>query len=172
MTMFSLSLPQDLLDEQEALLERIARCREKLSLAIQRARAALSLEDTAEVFFTELVPWAQRGSGPVRSIVRPSSTRLTASTGRATGGLIPLPVEIAPPPPAETGAPKPSAAASVTPEQVLANEPAATTFFQNLPWEMSKSGGPTTRSPWSSSGTSELLRAATESAIRASQVKK
>ncbi|MCS7080099.1 MAG: hypothetical protein NZ585_08620 [Chloracidobacterium sp.] len=169
MTSLSLSLPQDLLDEQEALLARIARCREKLNLAIQRARAALSLEDTAEVFFTELVPWAQRGGAPVRSAPRPSSTRLTAATSRATEGLLPLPVEVAPPPADASPAPAPVAvvASAVAPT----DEIAAFTFFQSIPWD-TNGGGRSTQSPWSSAGASEFLRVATESAIRASQVKK
>jgi len=54
-TPLSLTLPQELLDEQKALLARIAKCREKLNIAMQRARVALSLEDTAEVFFAEMV---------------------------------------------------------------------------------------------------------------------
>lgn len=169
MTTYSLSLPQDLLDEQEALLARIARCREKLNLAIQRARAALSLEDTAEVFFTELVPWAQRGGGSLRSVVRPSSTRLTSAAGRAAGGLLPLPAEVTPPPPAppQPVAPAPVAATAASP----ADEVSALTFFQNLPWEMNGGGRAAARSPWSSAGTSDFLRAATESAVRASQTK-
>ncbi len=182
MTTLSLSLPQDLLDEQEALLARIARCREKLNLAMQRARVALSLEDTAEVFFTEMVPWTQRGAAAVRSVVvRPATTRLTAaartsgtlpslSVGTASGAAsAPAPVVT---PPAAVAA---SVAASLvvgTGDTTAADEETALAFFQSIPWNPSGGGDKRSgRSPWSSAGTSDFLRAATESAVRASKSK-
>ncbi len=186
MTTPSLSLPQDLLDEQEALLARIARCREKLNLAMQRARVALSLEDTAEVFFTEMVPWTQRGGAAVRSVVvRPSTTRLTAAT-RTTGALPPIPTPLAAgsaasavsaPAPAFT--PSTAVAASVAASLVVGtvdpaamDEETALAFFQSIPWNPSGGGDRRSgRSPWSSAGTSDFLRAATESAVRASKSK-
>lgn len=176
MTTLSLSLPQDLLDEQEALLARIARCREKLHLAMQRARVALSLEDTAEVFFTEMVPWTQRGSVPVRSVVvRPSTTRLTAAS-RTTGTLAPLPtavssgaveagVAVPAAPTAGTVATSPALAVATT----NTDEETALAFFQSVPWNPSGGGSQSKRSPWASSGASDFLRAATESAVRASK---
>ncbi len=184
MTTLSLSLPQDLLDEQEALLARIARCREKLNLAMQRARVALSLEDTAEVFFKEMVPWTQRGAAAVRSVVvRPSTTRLTA-TPRPTGALPPLPTTVASVASGAASAPAPvvtppaAVAASVTASLVVGTaDPAATdeetalAFFQSIPWNPSGGGTRSGRSPWSSAGASDFLRAATESAVRASKSK-
>ncbi|QUW00802.1 hypothetical protein J8C02_04720 [Chloracidobacterium sp. MS 40/45] len=181
MTTLSLSLPQDLLDEQEALLARIARCREKLNLAMQRARVALSLEDTAEVFFTEMVPWTQRGGAAVRSVViRPSTTRLTAAA-RTTGALPPLPAAAAsgvtsgaasaPAPVATLAA---TAAASMVvgaADLAAANEETALAFFQSIPWNPEGGSPRSGRSPWSSAGTSDFLRAATESAVRASKSK-
>ncbi|MFQ3590012.1 MAG: hypothetical protein SNJ67_06835 [Chloracidobacterium sp.] len=168
MATFSLSLPQALLDEQEALLARIARCREKLNLAMQRARVALSLEDTAEAFFAEQVPWGQRGGAPLRSaIVRPSTTRLTAAS-RTTGGLPPLPMAT---PPVTQPTPQPAAVAAVATATAVAvaEEVSAAEFFTAIPWN--PGGSAVKRSPWSSSGTSDFLRAATESAIRASNPK-
>ncbi len=165
MATISFTLPKELLDEQEALLERIARCREKLSLAVQRARAALSLEDTAEVFFGEQVPWAKRGGAPIRAaIARPASTRLTAAT-RMTGELAPPPAaRLAPVLPART--PAPAAAVAGT----AADEMTALAFFESIPWG-SSGVGKVSKSPWSSPGASDFLRAATESAVRASQSK-
>jgi hypothetical protein len=184
MTTLSLSLPQDLLDEQEALLARIARCREKLNLAMQRARVALSLEDTAEAFFKEMVPWTQRGAAAVRSVVvRPSTTRLTAAA-RTTGAL-PLPTALTPgvasgeaAAPAPVVTPPAAVAASVaaslvvgTADTAAADEETALSFFQSIPWNPSGGGTRSGRSPWSSAGVSDFLRAATESAVRASKSK-
>ncbi len=186
MTTLSLSLPQDLLDEQEALLARIARCREKLNLAMQRARVALSLEDTAEVFFTEMVPWTQRGAAAVRSVVvRPATTRLTAaartsgtlpslSVGTASGAAS-APAPVVTLPAAVPAAVAASVAASLvvgTGDTTAADEETALAFFQSIPWN--PDGGGSTRSkrsPWSGAGTSDFLRAATESAVRASKSK-
>jgi hypothetical protein len=185
MTTLSLSLPQDLLDEQEALLARIARCREKLNLAMQRARVALSLEDTAEVFFTEMVPWSQRGAAAVRSVVvRPATTRLTA-IARTSGALPSLPTAVASgvasgaasalapvvTPPAAVAA---SVAASLvvgTADTTAADEETALAFFQSIPWNPGGGSTRSGRSPWSGAGTSDFLRAATESAVRASKSK-
>ncbi|OYT71330.1 MAG: hypothetical protein CFK52_08175, partial [Chloracidobacterium sp. CP2_5A] len=163
MASINFSLPQQLLDEQEALLARIARCREKLSLAVQRARAALSLEDTAEAFFGEQVPWAKRGGAPIRAVIaRPAATRLT-SASRTPGELVPLPApRPSPAIPAAAGAP---AAVATAP----ADEMTATAFFESVPWDSSGSGKALGRSPWSNAGASDFLRAATESAVRASQ---
>ncbi|WP_058866288.1 hypothetical protein [Chloracidobacterium thermophilum] len=181
MTTLSLSLPQDLLDEQEALLARIARCREKLNLAMQRARVALSLEDTAEVFFTEMVPWTQRGAAAVRSVVvRPSTTRLTAAA-RTSGALPSLPVGTASgaaSAPAPVVTPPAAVAASVAASLVVgtaattaADEETALAFFQSIPWNPGGGSTRSGRSPWSGAGTSDFLRAATESAVRASKSK-
>ncbi|MGQ9896407.1 MAG: hypothetical protein ACUVR8_02440 [Acidobacteriota bacterium] len=172
--MLSLSLPQDLLDEQEALLARIARCREKLNLAVQRARVALSLEDTAEVFFTEVVPWKQRGAAPVRSVViRPSTARLTAaSRSSALPSLSATATPVATSVATETRVGVPSAvttAASPSVAVAATDEETALAFFQSIPWNPDGSGSRSSRSPWSSAGTSDFLRAATESAVRASK---
>jgi hypothetical protein len=175
-TPLSLTLPQELLDEQKALLARIAKCREKLNIAMQRARVALSLEDTAEVFFAEMVPWAQRGGASLRSaVIRPSTTRLTAvsQTSGSLGPIRPIPSTAEAVTPAATAAAPTSAKTTLTfATAEAANEETAIAFFQNIPWDLGGGGGTLSgRSRWSSIGASELLRVATESAIRASKSK-
>lgn len=120
--------PVDLFAEQEALLERIARCQDLLGSAIFRARVALGIEPTTQSFFQDQVSWAKRGTvkapAPVKARV-PDAAPLAAT-------VAPRPAPAVVPPPPVTVTPLPPAPGDT--EEVLAGFTTNTFFNRQVAW--------------------------------------
>lgn len=120
--------PVDLFAEQEALLERIARCQDLLGSAIFRARVALGIEPTTQSFFQDQVSWAKRGAGKKPA---PAKARVP-DTGPLAAPVAPKPAPAVVPPPPVTVAPPPPAPGDT--EEVLAGFTTNTFFNRQVAW--------------------------------------